>query len=461
MTKRQPARERKCGGCGDPTAAPDPPGWKAPGGEGLCLTCRELPHYRAQIDEYVREHGPAFTVSSEPPPARRVVSREQPRPPDDPPSRPATAPPHTPPPARPVATPSRADDGASTREPAKPKRPMLVSLDAVEPQPITWMWEPWIAAGMLACCDGLPGEGKSTMLIDVAARVTTGRAMPDDSPGVGTGVVLYLNFEDPAATVLRPRFDAAGADVSRVRVLDPEAHDLFKLGRGCPLEAMIIEHGATLVVIDPLFTAVPDNVNMHHGQDARRVLSQLAGIAHRTGAAIVVVRHLNKGEGRSALMRGEGSIGISGTARIVILVATDPDDRGCRVLARVKGNLTAPPKSVRFALVGHPDNPEASRVEWRGESRHSADDLTAPADDEHRGALDEAIALVRIELADGPKGAREVMAAARSAGISDRTLRRARKATGVRATKTAGAWVLSLPPAAESPAHAPPGAGAS
>lgn len=420
-------------------------------------------------DDHARHAAPV--VVSTPPLALRDATSSVPR---DPPrpnhaaegSPPVTSPARrTPPPptggeplprrGEPHAAPARAsapaepspvpDDAPAVEPPSPSKPPVLVSLAEVAPRSIAWLWRGWIPAGMLSICDGLPGEGKSTMLVDIAARVTTGRDMPDGSPGVLAGGVLFLSFEDAAAEILRPRFAAAGADLSRVRVHNPEADDLFKLGKGCALESWIIEHQARLVIIDPLVSAVPSGVDMHKGQDARRVLVPLARIAERTRAAIVGVRHFNKGEGRSALLRGEGSIGIGGTARAVFVVAKDPDDDAARVLARSKCNIGAPVASRSFAIVTSPDDPEVGVVQWRGESRHGADDLTAPAQPEPRGPMEEAIAFLRAELTDGPRPTAEIDAAAKAAGHAERTMKRARAQLRVTSTRVGGRWILALP----------------
>lgn len=464
-------RPRQCAACGNPTTATDPPWWHSRE-HGLCLACRKRSEFVAMADDHARQAAPA--VVSTPPLAPRDATSPLPRDPPRP-SRAAERSPVTPPDSRtpptptdgeplprrgePHAPPTRApapaepspvpDDGPAVGPPSPSKPPVLVSLAEVAPRSIAWLWRGWIPAGMLSICDGLPGEGKSTMLVDIAARVTTGRGMPDGSPGVPVGGVLYLSFEDAAAELLQPRFAAAGADLSRVRVHNPEADDLFNLGKGCALESWIIEHQARLVIIDPLVSAVPSGVDMHKGQDARRVLGTLVRIAERTRAAIVGVRHFNKSEGRSALLRGEGSIGIGGTARAVFVVAKDPDDDAARVLARSKCNLGPPVPSRSFAIVPSPDDPEVGVVQWRGESRHGADDLTAPAQPEPRGALEEAIAFVRAELVDGAKPSAELEAAAEAAGHAKRTIKRARAQLGVTPERVGGRWIVALPQAAD------------
>lgn len=435
MSQRK--RPRSCGACGGETTAPDPEWWRTPEGHALCLSCRRLPHYQALAEQHAREAG--LVVADEGPPEPR------PEPLHAPPLRRVTRSRSSGPRARREA--SQPEQDAATEE--RPKVPALITLDAVERRRIAWLWRGWIPAGMLTICDGLPGEGKTTMLVDLASRVTTGRDMPDGSPGVEPGVVLFLSYEDAASEILRPRFEAAGADLARVVVHHPESDDLLQLGKGSPLETWILEHGAKLVIIDPLLTAVPGGVDMHKGQHARRVLSPVGRIADRTGAAIVGVRHFNKGESRSALMRGEGSIGIGGTARNVILVGKYPSDPDSRVLARVKSNLPPPGSSRRFAVVSHPEIPDAPYIDWRGESSLSADDLTGPGDEQPQGREQEAIAFLRDALGSGEgRPATEITAAAKVAGIAPRTLERARAKLGVLHRREEGRSVLYLPDAA-------------
>ena len=163
------------------------------------------------------------------------------------------------------------------------------------------------------------------------------------------------------------------------------------------------------------------------------------------GCAVVVVRHLNKGQGGHALYRGGGSIGIVGAARAAFVVAKDPDDEGKRVLAPVKCNLSAAPPSRDFRLV---EGLAGVTIEWLGESGHSASALlAAPTGDTERGAFEEATALLRDSLGSGPRSPVEVRKEAREAGISERTLDRAKAHLRVKSLKSGfgGPWRWCLP----------------
>jgi len=100
-------------------------------------------------------------------------------------------------------------------------QPKITCLSDVAPERIAWLWHGRVALGKVGLIDGDPGDGKSTLTIDLAARVSTGRAMPDGTPGLGyaAGVVL-LSAEDGLADTIRPRLDAAGGEASRVVALE-------------------------------------------------------------------------------------------------------------------------------------------------------------------------------------------------------------------------------------------------
>jgi hypothetical protein len=260
-------------------------------------------------------------------------------------------------------------------------------LDSVKPERIAWLWQGRIPLGKLTLIDGDPGTGKSALATDLAARASTGRPFPDGSPCERGGVVL-LSAEDGLADTIRPRLEAAGADLGRVlslaTVSDSEGERLLSI----PEDIDIIRRGiervdARLVVVDPLMAFLSGDVNSHRDQDVRKALAPLAKLAEETGAAIVVVRHLNKTTGGSPLYRGGGSIGIVGQARSALLVAKHPEDDQRRVLAPVKSNLAAPAPSLVYALREATNG--AVRVEWKGATSLDANTLlAAPVDGDER-----------------------------------------------------------------------------
>jgi hypothetical protein len=282
------------------------------------------------------------------------------------------------------------------------------------PTVVRWTWKDRIPAGKVTVIDGRPGVGKSCMTLDIAARVTRGREMPDGfDPAMGPRNVIIVTAEDDWADTVVPRLMAAGADLARVSRLDD-----LGIPDGVPdLEKRILEVEAALVIIDPLVAFVAAKYNLYRDQDARTALRPLADVAERTGAAVVGLRHVNKTQGAPAQDRGTGSVAIGGAARSNLIAGPDPDREGHFVLASIKNNLGRRPPSLGYSLepvdVKLSDGiAEVAVVRWEGTVDLGADDLVVG---EKQG---EAVAFLEGELADGPKPSKDLEAAAASRGLS-------------------------------------------
>jgi len=316
----------------------------------------------------------------------------------------------------------------------------------IKPERINWLWPGYLAAGKLSLLIGDPGLGKSTLTCEIVARLSRGEALPGSKlPPLPLVCGLCCPEDDPADTI-RPRLDAAKVDLHRAFLLDEVRtfpNDVSQL------EAAIGQHSIGLVIIDPIMSFLSGQHDSHRDQDVRRALTPLVELANRTGCAVLAIMHLNKKQGVAAMYRAGGSIGFVGLARTVILLAKDPHDPDCRVLAQVKSNLSKERKAHRLRLVT-PSGHEVAAVEWLGECDLSADELCGPPESaEGRSALHDATAFLCETLADGPKPRAEVLAAAKREGHAERTLRRARAALGIQSR--ADPWALPAE-------HAPKGA---
>lgn len=323
----------------------------------------------------------------------------------------------------------------------------------ITPERVRWLWPGYIPFGKVAIVDGDPGLGKSTLLIDVAARLSVGAELPNGKRHRPMGTILLMG-EDGAGDTIVPRLMNAGADLALVAIRDTYTNDKgdeippsfpADVGR---LKEDIIEAEAGMVVIDPVMSYLDPDVNSHNDQQVRRALMPLAQLAEETGCAIVMLRHLNKSSGGSSLYRGGGSIGFVGVARSALLVARDPEDPMTVVLASNKSNLGPPPPSLTFRLVGCDNG--AARVEWGAHSSHTAESLVQIQGDENeRNELRDATEFLRDALANGPLLVTVAKRQARDANISDMTLRRAKMALRVVSKKARtqdGQWTWELPP---------------
>ncbi len=330
----------------------------------------------------------------------------------------------------------------------------VVCLADVKPEKVSWLWGRRIAFGKLALIDGDPELGKSTLTLDIAARLTIGAKMPGIDVALEPASVILLTAEDGLSDTVRPRLEAAGADLQRIHAIRSvfvgDGQDPPSLPRDIDaIEEHIHRLAARLVIIDPLMAYLAEKVNSHNDQDVRRVLSRLADLAERTATAIVIIRHLNKTRGGPAMYRGGGSIGIVGAARTALLVARHPDDESVRVLATIKNNLSAHAQALTFRLEGPDDG--AARLVWGDPCELTANALLAlnPNKESHSSAQSIAEEFLREFLAEGPMPTHDVKREADRAAISIRTLERARSEIGIVSRKVGfgkdSAWYLALP----------------
>ncbi|MEZ0355503.1 AAA family ATPase [Mycobacterium sp. SA01] len=336
----------------------------------------------------------------------------------------------------------------------------LTRLSDVKPERVEWIWRGWIPAGKLVTLDGDPGLGKSTLSDDFSARVTTAGMWPDGSRCERPGDVLLLSAEDGLADTVRPRLDAAGADVTRVHaiegipVVDDSGERFLRppsLGDIVALEEAITETSARLLIVDVLMAYLPSGADAHKDQDVRRVLNRLSALADKTGCTVLLLRHLNKAKGGDPLYRGGGSIGIVGAARAGMLVAADPDEPDLRVLASVKSNLGPAPESLSYRLVGEGDFGVA-RVQWEGQNNHTARSLLSEhADDGDDAAVE---SWLSDFLKTGRRRATEIYSAADAAGHSKDKAKRAKKRLQIDAIRENDAWYWVLRPGQGSSAPA-------
>jgi putative DNA primase/helicase len=245
----------------------------------------------------------------------------------------------------------------------------MISASTVRPRVVDWAWPGWIAYGCLTTIDGDPGDGKSTLTCDLAARWSTGTAMPDGAiPADRRGVVM-ISAEDDAATTIVPRLMAAGAHLPNVLLMTGEHDDaspfVLSVDKLAQLDGYLAgRRDIGVVFIDPLMAFWPASVNTYVDADVRAALRPLAVLARRYNVAIVLVRHLTKSATR-ALYAGSGSIGIVGAARAAFLVKPDPTDATRRVFAPLKMNLAAMPTPLGFQLALS-NGDAVAHLEWLG-----------------------------------------------------------------------------------------------
>jgi hypothetical protein len=345
---------------------------------------------------------------------------------------------------------------AETDSATEERQRCTIRLIDVPEEKVQWLWPGRIPLGKLTILDGDPGLGKSTVTLDLAARLTRGKSMPATPEAcLPASNVVMLTAEDGLGDTVRPRLVAAGADLSNLiafRGITYKKHGtlapIYLPNNVHDLAEVVKESQAKLLLIDPLMAYLPESINAHNDQSVRQALLPLAQLAEATGAAVVVVRHLNKQAGKSAIYRGSGSIGIIGAARSGLLACKDPDHPKRRLLGVTKGNLCQQPKTVPFELL---DNNGVPIVQWQEEVDLAIEKALAcdgAEEDESRSEADE---FLLARLADGPLPVANLFKEGQALQLTEKVLRRARKRLKITTrmipepTGKGGRWVWELP----------------
>jgi hypothetical protein len=356
----------------------------------------------------------------------------------------------------------------SGARPASEQRPQAGALlvrcvTDIPARPLSWLWRHRIPRGKITLLVGHPGLGKTVLTTSLAAVVTTGGQWPADGGIAVPGDVVFASGEDDPSDTLRPRLEAAGADLSRVHILEGAIAGFTGEGRRRvrmlnlqqDIEALsqkLAEIGnVAMAVIDPISAFLGD-VDSHKNAEVRGVLAPLAELAGERGTAIIGVTHFSKqGAGPEALLRVLGSIAFVAAARAAYLVAADPEDKSRRLFLPIKANLSPDSSSglafrVEGATIAN-GTIETARVAWEPDPvTITADEAIRPQEPPQASVLGQAIEWLQWTLRE-PTLATEVYARAAKMGISKISIRRAADSLKVRKRKTVpeGRWAWSLP----------------
>lgn len=225
----------------------------------------------------------------------------------------------------------------------------LIHMEDVVSKEVKWLWYPYIPYGKITIIEGDPGEGKTTLVLKLAAALSRGLPLPcDDDKEYEPIHIIYQTAEDGIEDTIKPRLEKAGADCSMIRVIDETDKELSMTDDR--LEQAIIETGARLIILDPIQAYIGATVDMHRANEIRPVLKHLGIIAEKHNCAIILIGHMNKASGSKSTYRGLGSIDIQATARSVLLVARLRDKPNIRIMAHDKSSLAPAGDAIGFEM---------------------------------------------------------------------------------------------------------------
>lgn len=321
----------------------------------------------------------------------------------------------------------------------------LINMEQVEIEKIDWLLYPFIPFGKVTIVQGDPGEGKTTMVLQIIAKLTKGEAvLPSDSDesdleektmDLEPVNVIYQTAEDGLGDTIKPRLLSAGADCSRVMVIDDDDQALTMMD--ARLEEAIIKTNARLVVLDPIQGFLGTAVDMHRANEIRPLMKRVAVLAEKYHCAIILIGHMNKNSNGKSSYRGLGSIDFQAAARSVLIVGRIKDEPEIRVVCHVKSSLAPEGKSIAFRL------DKDTGFEWIGEYDISADDLLSG---DNRGQkIHAAKEFLKEILASGSVAQTKVAEEAESRRIKKKTLWNAKKELEIDSVKIGNQWSWMLP----------------
>ena len=338
----------------------------------------------------------------------------------------------------------------------------LINMETVEVEQIEWLLYPFIPFGKVTIIQGDPGEGKTTMVLQIIAKLTRGESIlpadptkdkrtdGDNEDGVidkenirnnassyhlETPVnVIYQTAEDGLGDTIKPRLLAAGADCTKVIVIDDSEQPLTMAD--VRLEEAIMQTKAKMVVLDPIQGFLGAEVDMHRANEIRPLMKRIAVLAEKYHCAIILIGHMNKNSNGKSSYRGLGSIDFQAAARSVLIVGRIKDEPEVRVVCHTKSSLAPEGKAIAFRL--EKDN----GFEWIGEYDISADELLNGDGKGQKSRKAKEFLLER--LADGGLPQKKIEEEAEKQGIKKKTLRNAKMELEIDSVKHGNQWYWIL-----------------
>lgn len=317
---------------------------------------------------------------------------------------------------------------------------------------IEWLWEKYLTRGKLHILAGQPGTAKTTIALDIAARITNGLSFPDGFQINKAGSVVIWSDEDSIEDVLKPRLIAANANLDKVffidsinfgdnknRAIDPST-DLRQLYNSFP------DQSIDLIIFDPITSVIKGDSNKQ--VDVRDSLRWVTELAEKKSCAILGITHFTKGTaGSSPVERITGSVAFSALARIALATFVSPNsDR--KVFCIAKSNLGIDRGGFEFIVeqVTISKNISASKISWLKELDKSAYQITHDLNRKEDQRLNHsAIDLLQSILETGSQESNYVKQAMKSQGYSDKQTRTARTNLNIQIENVGTKTYWSLP----------------
>ena len=102
----------------------------------------------------------------------------------------------------------------------------MIKMSEIQSQEVAWLWFPFIPYGKLTIVQGDPGDGKTTLVLNIAAKLSKGEGLDSKMKLTEPLNVIYQSAEDGLADTVKPRLEAAGANCENISVIDESIKSL-------------------------------------------------------------------------------------------------------------------------------------------------------------------------------------------------------------------------------------------
>lgn len=320
------------------------------------------------------------------------------------------------------------------------KSKLLTLYSDVKATPVRWLWYPYIAIGKITLLQGDPGDGKSTMMMNLIAEISKGGVTPDGKALGRPRRIIYQCSEDGACDTIKPRLELYGADCRNVAYINEEVQNNLTLDDERIREA-IIEYKPQLVVIDPLQSYIGNDSDLQIAVKARKLMRRIALWASTYDCAIVLIGHLSKTGHSKELYRGLGSIDVVASARSVLQVERDKTDDDIRIVKHIKNSLDKAGNDLMFEI--RSDTGFRWLKVYPSKLEKEEEAVAELPNNKHELA---AILLKRI-LKDGPVESNDVKRQISQYHIGEKTMNEVKKDLGIKSYRKMRVWYWALPTA--------------